>query len=101
MAVPERMSRAERLAIDSEAPVMETSAGRLPSSEDVLDESARPEPNRPSAMPRIPERPVLAPNVELVGELRGTGFEDRQWLVQRDGRFIQLTELFYRIAEQV
>jgi len=29
----------------------------------------------------------------------GTGFADRQWLVQRNGHFIQLTELLYRIAE--
>ena len=48
----------------------------------------------------IPERPVLAANVELVGEMEGTGFKDRQWLVQRDGQFIQLTELLYRVAEQ-
>jgi hypothetical protein len=30
--------------------------------------------------------------------LQGSGFQDRQWLVQRDGRFIQLTELLYHIA---
>jgi putative peptide zinc metalloprotease protein len=29
----------------------------------------------------------------------GTGFADRQWLVQRNGHYIQLTELLYRIAE--
>lgn len=45
------------------------------------------------------ERPGLAPSVELIGEMKGTGFKDRQWLVQRDGQFIQLTELLYRIAE--
>ncbi|WP_437686657.1 DUF3105 domain-containing protein [Sorangium sp. So ce176] len=45
------------------------------------------------------ERPRLAPSVELIGEMKGTGFKDRQWLVQRDGQFIQLTELLYRIAE--
>lgn len=48
----------------------------------------------------IPERPALAPNVQLVGEMRETGFKDRQWLIQRDGRFMQLTELLYRILEQ-
>ncbi|MDP9363710.1 MAG: SH3 domain-containing protein, partial [Chloroflexota bacterium] len=47
----------------------------------------------------VPERPARAPGVELVGELRGGGFKDRQWLVQRDGRFVQLTELLYRVAE--
>jgi len=32
--------------------------------------------------------------------MQGTGFTDRQWLIQRDGQFIQLTELLYRVAEQ-
>ena len=31
----------------------------------------------------------------------GTGFTERQWLIRRDGRFIQVTELLYRVAEQV
>jgi len=47
----------------------------------------------------VPERPSLAPNVRLIGETQGSGFTDRQWLVQRDARFIQLSELLYRIAE--
>jgi putative peptide zinc metalloprotease protein len=51
-------------------------------------------------LPAVPDRPVLAPNVQLVGEMRGTGFKDRQWLMQRDGRFIQVTEFLYRVAEQ-
>jgi putative peptide zinc metalloprotease protein len=54
---------------------------------------------QPGPSPEIPERPALPPNVRLIGELQETGFEDRQWLVQRDGRFIQLTELLYRVAE--
>lgn len=45
------------------------------------------------------ERPGLAPNVQLVGQLQASGYKDRQWLVQRDGQFIQLSELLYRIAE--
>lgn len=49
----------------------------------------------------MPERPRLAADVELVGELPDTAFVDRQWLVQRDGQFVQLTELLYRIVEQV
>ncbi len=48
----------------------------------------------------VPVRPALAPNVQLVGEMQDTGFKDRQWLIQRDGQFIQLTELLYRVAEQ-
>jgi putative peptide zinc metalloprotease protein len=49
----------------------------------------------------VPERPALAPNVQLVGEMPGTSFTDRQWLVQCHGHFIQLTELLYRAVEQV
>src|SRR5437773_8907331 len=48
----------------------------------------------------VPQRPALAPNVQLVGEMQGMGFKDRQWLIQRGGQFIQLTELLYRLAEQ-
>ena len=55
---------------------------------------------RPAAA-EVPERPALAPDVQLVGEMPETGFMDRQWLVQRGGKFMQLTELLYRVAEQV
>jgi putative peptide zinc metalloprotease protein len=47
----------------------------------------------------VPQRPALAPDVQLMGEMQGTGFKDRQWLIQRGGRFIQVTELLYRVAE--
>lgn len=49
----------------------------------------------------VSERPSLASNVELAGELQETGFKDRQWLIQRDNHFIQTTELLYRVAEQM
>lgn len=49
----------------------------------------------------VPERPALAPNVQLVGELQDGGFEERQWLIQRDGQYIQLTELLYHVLEQL
>jgi putative peptide zinc metalloprotease protein len=48
----------------------------------------------------VPERPALASGIELVGELQGTGFVESQWLVKRGDRFLQLTELLYRVAEQ-
>jgi putative peptide zinc metalloprotease protein len=51
-------------------------------------------------MAEVPERPALAPSVRLVGEIQGSGFKDRQWLIQRDGHYIQVTELLYRVAEQ-
>lgn len=53
----------------------------------------------PNIAPKMSHRPKTAPNVELVGEFKGSGFQERQWLVQRGDRFIQLTELLYRIAE--
>src|SRR5439155_11256852 len=43
----------------------------------------------------------IGQNVHLVGELQGSGFVDRQWLVQRDGSYIQLTELLYRVVELI
>lgn len=52
------------------------------------------------AVVEVPECPTLAPSVQLVGEMQDMGFNDRQWLVQRGGRFIQLTELLYHILEQ-
>src|SRR5436309_13577792 len=59
----------------------------------------RPEPALASSGGRS-AHPRLAQDVELVGELRGSGFADQQWLIRRDGRYIQLTELLYRVAEQ-
>jgi putative peptide zinc metalloprotease protein len=40
-----------------------------------------------------------APNVELVGVVSSGGYQTQQWLVQRNGTFIQVTELLYRILE--
>jgi putative peptide zinc metalloprotease protein len=54
-----------------------------------------------AATVEVPERPALAADVQLVGEMPETGFMDRQWLVQRGGKFIQLTELLYRVVEQM
>lgn len=53
------------------------------------------------ALQQVPERPLRAPGVELSGMMGEGGFKDQQWLVERDGRFLQLTELLYRILEQV
>lgn len=48
----------------------------------------------------VPDRPRLADGVELSGEMPETGFQQQQWLAQRDGRFVQLTEILYAVAEQ-
>jgi putative peptide zinc metalloprotease protein len=47
----------------------------------------------------VSDRPAPVPGIELVGELRDSAFAERQWLVQRDGGFIQVSELLYRIIE--
>ena len=60
-----------------------------------------PSPNdAPGAAP-VPERPSIRPGVELAGEMQDTGFVECQWLIQRDGRFLQVPELLYRVAEQL
>src|SRR5919201_1664811 len=48
----------------------------------------------------VPGLPRLATGVEPVGELRDSAFAEQQWLLVRNGKFIQVTELLYRIAEQ-
>jgi len=48
----------------------------------------------------VAERPQLAPDVELSGEMQESGFEEKQWLAIRSGKFIQLTELLYLVAEE-
>ena len=47
----------------------------------------------------IQDRPRLAAGVRLIGEFTGSAFKDRQWLIERDGHFIQVSELLYRVAE--
>jgi putative peptide zinc metalloprotease protein len=46
----------------------------------------------------VPERPALAPDVQLVGKMQDSGFTQQQWLVERGGQYIQVTELLYRVA---
>ena len=45
-------------------------------------------------------RPALSPGVDLLGEVLGTDPEDRQWLATRDGEFVYMGELAYRICEK-
>jgi putative peptide zinc metalloprotease protein len=53
----------------------------------------------PAARDGVPAMPRLAANVKLHGQMKESGFQQTQWLVERDGRFIQLTELLYRVVE--
>src|SRR5688572_690321 len=49
----------------------------------------------------VPDVPKLADDIVVTGAMEESAFEEEQYLVQRSGRFIQLTELLYRIIEQV
>src|SRR5688572_12639123 len=69
-------------------------------SASMEQQSSRVDQGEPAVVAEPPERPSLAPNVQLVGQLQGSGFQDQQWLIQRDGQFIQVTELLYRVVEQ-
>ncbi len=42
---------------------------------------------------------MRAAGVELVGRVPDSGFARPQWLVQREGHYVQVTELLYRILE--
>src|SRR5688572_1263864 len=58
-------------------------------------------PPRPEPASAVPEVPKLAGGVHLSGDMDESAFVEPQWLVQRDGQFVQLTELLYRVAEQI
>lgn len=59
------------------------------------------QPNQTPAPADVPEQPSLAPNIQMSGEMEESGFAEPQWMVQRDGQFIHLTELLYHVAEQI
>lgn len=46
-----------------------------------------------------PLRPLRSVDVRLLGAMNGVGFTESQWLIQRKGEYIQVTELLYRIVE--
>ena len=51
--------------------------------------------------PELPERPRLAPNVQLMGEMKESAFKDAPYLISRDGKFLQVTKLIHKIAENI
>lgn len=46
-------------------------------------------------------RPELVPGVRLHGVMPGVGFTTQQWLIERNQQFLQVSELLYRVAEQM
>ena len=81
-----------------------------------MAQASRPDPQRPPlhvvrgghadtapAQPKLklPERPQLAPDVELAGQMEESAYEDPPWLLERkESGYVQVTELLYRIAER-
>ena len=59
------------------------------------------EPAAQKPEPEVSDPPRLAPGVNLAGELEDTGYANQQWLAERDGAFVQVTQLLYRALEQV
>src|SRR3954449_12757360 len=66
----------------------------------IIEAAANAGERQPATVAEQSEQPSLAPNVILASEAKGSGFEDPQWLIERDGHFIQLTKILYRIVEQ-
>lgn len=62
-----------------------------------MDDSGTSTGAEPSAPQNL--RPALLPGVQLAGEMPSSAFAESQWLVQRDGQFLQLSELLYRVLE--
>src|SRR5512143_983729 len=60
------------------------------------------EPHEEPHVERSRVAPRIAPGTELVGEYKGSGFLEPQFLVRRgDGQFIQLPRLLYLLAGAV
>ncbi len=93
---------ARHAAVATEQPV---SPQRTPDAPEGIPPA--PDGNRPASREEsanradVPERPALAPNIVLSGAMEESGFAEPQWMVQRDGQFIHLTELLYHVVEQV
>src|SRR5829696_8273075 len=48
----------------------------------------------------VEDQVALAPGVRLIGEMDGSGYAHSQFLAERDGSVVLLSELLYRVAEQ-
>jgi putative peptide zinc metalloprotease protein len=82
---------------------MATTAAQVAESTPAATPLVRPVQSGEAAFPSIDlthYRPALGREVALLGEMQGSGFASSMWLVQLEGRFVQLTELLYRVAEQ-
>ncbi|MDQ3928686.1 MAG: hypothetical protein M3328_06010, partial [Chloroflexota bacterium] len=48
----------------------------------------------------VPEKPKLADNITLKGEMVESAFVEPPWLIEREGGYIQVPKLLYHVAEQ-
>jgi putative peptide zinc metalloprotease protein len=92
--------QAEVLEAAVEDPEASAKAPDEPSAEAEAETEAE-SPEAAAAMAQVPDPPKLGPDVRVAGDMEESAFVEPQWLVQRDGRFVQLTELLYRVAENV
>ena len=98
--------RTDRPPVDSDAPT--TRLPRVPprppadsASDGTGDRPTLTQATQTQAAPAIPERPTLAPGVQLRGQMQESAFEDPPWLLEREGSgYLQINELLYHIAEQ-
>ncbi|MDP8905217.1 MAG: DUF3105 domain-containing protein [Chloroflexota bacterium] len=74
---------------------LEASSGQVPGSDESVAANSREGANNR----RRTWRPARAASVTLVGQLKDSAFADPQFLVQRDGKYVQLSELLYRVME--
>ena len=56
---------------------------------------AGPDGARHQGISQVADPPTPAPNLRFAGQAKDGAYEQRQYLVQRDGQFIQLTELLF------
>jgi putative peptide zinc metalloprotease protein len=66
-----------------------------------MTEAAMPRPLQArAAQLEIPQRPQLAPGIQLQGEMTETAYKVPPWLLERDGAYIPVPRLLYAVAEQ-
>jgi putative peptide zinc metalloprotease protein len=67
---------------------------------DTTEQPRRAEDHLGPSGPSIDADPVRSAGVHLIGQMQDVGFEESQWLVEREGQFVQLSEVLYRILER-
>ncbi|MGP0222045.1 hypothetical protein [Paenarthrobacter sp. NCHU4564] len=76
-----------------------STTGGPPHTSALPGENALPEKQQPD-LANVPELPVLADGVQLLGETKGSGYREPPSLVRRaDGQVLQLTSLLFMVLE--